>query len=916
MAAIRDYVGSLLNNAVGGGTNGGTNGPGSAPDSAGTSPKKQSLALPHTPPAANSRAASHSSAFNSASDDADDIVQFRDIHPAALTRTETEDLDRQLKGFHFEDRGASSEPEQIPAPRGRARKEDPFGQTFFSAKETFQDGRDRDIKLVIPDEPESRELSRSRRSPVSVSASSGGGGSGGGFFSRILQKRKNSTRQSIEAEEQEDDDMEDTDDQDKRAEGWNADVLGYAPNYSMFSDLKYIKVRAHHRPVHQKKRNFDRLFLAQELRTHDPADPLVSDNSRLGSQKAQKVISSSPIGAIWAMKFSLDGRYLAAAGQDRVLRVWKVCTRPQNSPYEDYFGFKGHKMYAPVFEEQPACEFRGHEGDILDLSWSKNNFLISSSMDKTVRLWHPDREEEIASFPHNDFVTCVEFHPKDDRFFVSGSMDRQLRLWSILDKTVAFARQVPDIVTAVAFTPNGHTVVAGCLRGQLYFYQTHKLVLQTQLQVRISTKSKHAYKSKITGIQVVTEPKKSRTHNNIYNPMHAAVAAEDDYKMLITTNDSRIRLYNYRTKALIAKYRGLDNDHSQIKASFSDDYRFIISGSEGERSYIWDTIRSESGTALNHVSSKTIKAYEYFHSHQSTVTVALFAPLQTRQLLDLNHDPIYSIVNPPKVVLGQHDMPPEKSLYPHHDGHIIVAADYSGQIKVFRQDSAYAKRKLAEDSASFIQSRRSMNSVGGASGRSSPRGRSSRSSSTSAWNRFSRGVRSPAVSPGTSIHRQSFGASSGTAPMGVIASGLSSANHAIMDPSTFPRARKSSISGISQRSARTEASARTETSAEGRFSVLRTKSVPEIHINDEEGRELEPQDSNRDNSVIGSDSDEDINDEDGVSDDEEGEEDLAKQTSLVCETCGSQNFKVRVIEGMVILCCSACRTPINQAEST
>ncbi|KAG5356925.1 putative WD repeat-containing protein [Yarrowia sp. E02] len=899
MAAIREYVGSLLSNATSGSANNPNSPIQSAPDSAGTSPKKHSLALPHTPPAGASRAASHSSAFNSASDEADDNVQFRDIHPAALVRTETEEVDRQLNHFHFEDRGASSEPEQIPLRGRQGRKDDTFGSTFFSAKETFLDGRDRDIKLVIPETRDSGELSRPRKSPVSATASSSHSGSG--FFSRILQKRKNSGRQSIEAEEQEDDEKEeDQDGDDKRAEGWCADVMGYAPNYSMFSDLKYVKVRAHHRP-HQKKRNFDHLFLAQELRTHDPTDPLATDNSRLASQKAQRVISSSPIGAIWAMKFSLDGRYLAAAGQDRVLRVWKVCTRPQNSPYEDYFGFKGTKMYAPVFEETPEREFRGHEGDILDLSWSKNNFLISSSMDKTVRLWHPDRQEEIASFPHNDFVTCVEFHPKDDRFFVSGSMDRQMRLWSILDKQVAFVRQVPDIVTAVAFTPNGNTIIAGCLRGQLYFYQTHQLVLQTQLQVRISTKVKHAYKSKITGIQVVTEPKKSRTHNNIYNPMHAAVAAEDDYKMLITTNDSRIRLYNYRTKALIAKYRGLDNDHSQIKASFSDDYRFIISGSEGERTYVWDTIRSDSGTGLNHVSSKTIKAYEYFHSHQSTVTVALFAPLQTRQLLDLAHDPIYSIVNPPKVVLGQNEMAPEKALYPHHDGHIIVAADYSGKIKVFRQDSAYNKRKLAEDSASFIHSRRSFNSVGGASGRSSPRGRSSRSSSASAWNRFSRGVRSPAVSPGTSIHRKSFGAttSTGQGSLGVIASGLSSANHTIMDSSTFPRApRKSSASGVSQVSRRTSDSLFTP-----------EKTVPEIHVNDEEGHEIEPAGSIRSNSVLMSDSDEEV-------DEDTDQEELTEQASLVCEKCGSQNFKVRVIEGMVILCCSACRTPINEAAST
>lgn len=50
--------------------------------------------------------------------------------------------------------------------------------------------------------------------------------------------------------------------------------------------------------------------------------------------------------------------------------------------------------------------------------------------------------------------------------------------------------------------------------------------------------------------------------------------------------------------------------------------------------------------------------------------------------------------------------------------------------------------------------------------------------------------------------------------------------------------------------------------------------------------------------------------------DQEEQDELTEQASLVCEKCGSQNFKVRVIEGMVILCCSACRTPISEAAST
>lgn len=86
--------------------------------------------------------------------------------------------------------------------------------------------------------------------------------------------------------------------------------------------------------------------------------------------------------------------------------------------------------------------FQGHNADVLDLSWSKNNFLLSSGMDRTVKLWHITRTECLCCFQHVDFVTCVAFLPKDDRYFLSGSLDGKLRLWHIPDKKVAVWNEV------------------------------------------------------------------------------------------------------------------------------------------------------------------------------------------------------------------------------------------------------------------------------------------------------------------------------------------------------------------------------------------------------------------------------------------------------------------------------------------
>lgn len=90
-----------------------------------------------------------------------------------------------------------------------------------------------------------------------------------------------------------------------------------------------------------------------------------------------------------------------------------------------------------IFMEKPFCTYTGHTSDLLDVSWSKNYFVLSSSMDKTVRLWHITRNECLCCFQHIDFVTAIVFHPRDDRYFLSGSLDGKLRLWNIPDKKVS-----------------------------------------------------------------------------------------------------------------------------------------------------------------------------------------------------------------------------------------------------------------------------------------------------------------------------------------------------------------------------------------------------------------------------------------------------------------------------------------------
>ncbi|KJH46078.1 WD domain, G-beta repeat protein [Dictyocaulus viviparus] len=159
---------------------------------------------------------------------------------------------------------------------------------------------------------------------------------------------------------------------------------------------------------------------------------------------------------------------MATAGQDNMIRVWaarshlkyfvqmreryqhKNSSDSRNSPSEvfqaavhDIESFRPPSSSGSNAQGRIEQYLQGHTADILDLSWSKNYFILSSGMDRTVKLWHLSRNECLCCFQHVDFVTSVAFLPKDDRYFLSGSLDGKLRMWHIPDKKVAVWNEVP-----------------------------------------------------------------------------------------------------------------------------------------------------------------------------------------------------------------------------------------------------------------------------------------------------------------------------------------------------------------------------------------------------------------------------------------------------------------------------------------
>nr|UNY85651.1 WD40-containting protein [Zea mays] len=339
-------------------------------------------------------------------------------------------------------------------------------------------------------------------------------------------------------------------------------------------------------------------------------------------------------GAILAMKFSPDGQFLATGGEDGVVRVWGVaqsedCKIPMDDPSCVYLKahrqsglgpvdadnekkckVKGVKQSADsacvviptvVFQisKQPLHEFRGHSGDVLNLSWSNNKHLLSASTDKTVRLWEIGSANCITVFPHSNFVTCVQFNPTNENQFISGSIDGKIRVWDIPRCSVIDWVDIRDIITAVCYRPDGKGAVVGTITGNCRFYDASDNLLRFETQVAVSGKKKSSLK-RITAFE--------------FSPSNPS-------KLMVTSADSKVKILEGTT--VTQNYSGLRTGSCQSLATFTPDGQHIVCASEDSNIYVWNH-ENQDEASLKH--AKTIWSSERFYSNNAAIAIPWNGP--------------------------------------------------------------------------------------------------------------------------------------------------------------------------------------------------------------------------------------------------------------------------------------------------
>lgn len=145
---------------------------------------------------------------------------------------------------------------------------------------------------------------------------------------------------------------------------------------------------------------------------------------------------------------------------------------------------------------------------------------------------------------------------------------------------------------------------------------------------------KDFYKNMQSGSEMSDHHNSSNNNSTMSFPRTRKMSTTIPPNLLVSTNDSRIRYCKLEDYSIMMKMKGLTNKSMQIKASFSDDGKYVISGSEDGNVFLWKTNTDDSQKKFTvFATHETVKNanYESFPgTRESAATVvAIFAPAES-----------------------------------------------------------------------------------------------------------------------------------------------------------------------------------------------------------------------------------------------------------------------------------------------
>lgn len=190
-------------------------------------------------------------------------------------------------------------------------------------------------------------------------------------------------------------------------------------------------------------------------------------------------------------EFSPDGKLLATAGYDRVIRLWDVETGKYQRQFPSHNGAVFDLAFSPdgkvlasasgdstgkiwhVESGKRLDTLNQPQGEQFGIDFTPDGkFIVGVGADNKIRLWRFLSKEKPrinpvihARFGHEDSIVDMAISP-DGKWLATASADRALKLWSLpaLQQAESYGEQA-DVVEALAFLPDSMTFTAARMDG-------------------------------------------------------------------------------------------------------------------------------------------------------------------------------------------------------------------------------------------------------------------------------------------------------------------------------------------------------------------------------------------------------------------------------------------------------------------
>lgn len=240
----------------------------------------------------------------------------------------------------------------------------------------------------------------------------------------------------------------------------------------------------------------------------------------------------------------------------------------------------------------------GHSGPATSADFSSDGtLLVTSGLDKTVKLWSiPERRQIAGLTGHAGVVLSVAMSP-DGRSLVSGSLDKTLKLWDVTRRSVVASIQpTSGPVRGVDFSPDGRLVVAGLDDNTVRVFTVPDLAEVQVLRgnesmvrgVAFSPDGKFvaaAGMDESVRIWGISDGRQTAVTKGEGGMVLAVAWSPDGRQVAAGYFDGLVRVFDAATLKLSAELAG--HDGHVISVSFSPDGTLLASGGHDRRIVLW-----------------------------------------------------------------------------------------------------------------------------------------------------------------------------------------------------------------------------------------------------------------------------------------------------------------------------------------